>query len=185
MLHNHPLYKVDNASIFDMIKNIVCGHYVAASIASFCRKQDGRVALIALQSQYAGKDIYDQLIKEAEEVLKNRQWSGTTSATLLQHLGLHRKAYITLTKCAEHIPVEFPTGRTCVNYLIDSLQTKNPEVFAALAAVRQDDADKRINFENAFKYLAPTCPVPAKVNKEERSLLMQMYLALKGNTLVA
>jgi hypothetical protein len=70
--------------------------------------------LIALQSQYAGKDIYDQLIKEAEEVLRNRQWSDTTSATLLQHMGLHRKAYITLTECAEHIPVEVPNGRARV-----------------------------------------------------------------------
>ena len=90
-----------------------------------------------------------------------------------------------LTECAEHIPVEVPNGRARVTYLINSLKTKDPKVFAALAAVRQDDADKRINFENAFKYLAPTCPVPAKVNKEERSLLMQMCLALKGNTLVA
>ncbi len=131
------------------------------------------------------KDIYDQLVKEAEEVLKNRQWSGTTSATLSQHMGLHRKAYITLTEYDEHIPVEVPNGRARVTYLINSLKTKDPKVFAALAAVRQDDADKRINFENAFKYLAPTCPVPAKVNKEKRSLLMQMCLALKGNTLVA
>ena len=111
------------------------------------------------------KDIYNQLVKEAEEVLKNRQWSGTTSATLLQHMGLHRKAYITLAKCAEHIPVEVPNGRACVTYLINSLKTKDPKVLPALAAVCQDDADKRINIENAFTYLAPTCPISAKLNK--------------------
>ncbi len=37
-----------------------------------------------------------------------------------------------------------------------------------MAAVRQDDADKRINFENAFTFLAPSCPVVAKAAKKGR-----------------
>jgi hypothetical protein len=37
-----------------------------------------------------------------------------------------------------------------------------------MAAVRQDDADKRVNFENAFTFLAPSCPVIAKAAKKGR-----------------
>jgi hypothetical protein len=37
-----------------------------------------------------------------------------------------------------------------------------------MAAVRQDDADKRINFKNAFTFLAPSCPVFAKAAKKGR-----------------
>jgi hypothetical protein len=37
-----------------------------------------------------------------------------------------------------------------------------------MAAVRQDDADKHINFENAFTFLAPSCPVVAKAAKKGR-----------------
>jgi hypothetical protein len=80
-------------------------------IAPFRCGQDGHGALLALQSQHAGKAIYDQLVKDAENILKNRTWSGTTSVTLPQHMGLHCKAYITLTECAEHIPVEIPNDR--------------------------------------------------------------------------
>jgi hypothetical protein len=108
MPHNHPLFKVDNGLTFDMIEMSVRGHDVAATIAPFRCRQDGRNALLALQSQHAGKAIYDQLVKDAENILKNRTWSGTTSVTLPQHMGLHCKAYITLTECAEHIPVEIP-----------------------------------------------------------------------------
>jgi hypothetical protein len=111
MPHNHPLYKVDNGLTFNMIKVAVQGHSVAATIAPFCHKQDGRGALLALQSQHAGKAIYDQLVKDAENILKNRTWSGRTSVTLIQQMGLHWRAYITLTKCAEHIPVEVPNDR--------------------------------------------------------------------------
>ncbi len=51
MPHNHPLYKVDNGAVFDMIESTVRGHNVAATIAPFCCAQDGRGALLALQSQ--------------------------------------------------------------------------------------------------------------------------------------
>ncbi len=89
MPHNHPLYKVDNGSVFDLIESTVCGRDIAATIAPFRCAWDGHGALLALQSQHAGKAIYDQFLKEAKNVLKNRQWSGTTSATLSRHMGLH------------------------------------------------------------------------------------------------
>jgi hypothetical protein len=44
----------------------------------------------------------------------------------------------------------------------------DPSVLVAMAAVHQDDADKRINFKNAFTFLAPSCPVVAKAAKIER-----------------
>jgi hypothetical protein len=170
MPHNHPLYKVDNGSVFDMIESTINGHNVAATIAPFRRKWDGRGALIALQSQHAGKAIYDQLMKEVENVLKNRQWSGTTSMTLSQHIGLHWKTFITLSECAEHIPVEVPNDCARVTYLLDLFTTIDPSVLAAIAAVCQDDANKRVNFENAFTFLAPTCPITEKAAKKGRVL---------------
>jgi hypothetical protein len=142
MPQNHSLYKVDNGAVFDMIEITIRGHVVAAMIAPFRLAQDGHGALLALQSQHAGKAIYDQLVKEAENVLKNRQWSGTTSATLSQHMGLHRKAFITFSECAEHIPVEVPNNGARVTYLLDSFTTIDPSVLAAIAAVCQDDANK-------------------------------------------
>ena len=117
MTHIHPLFKVDNELVYDMIESAVRGHDVATTIAPFHCTRDGRKFLLALKSQHAGKAIYDQLVKEAENVLKNRQWSGTTSITLQQHMGLHRKAFITLSECAEQIPADVPNDqlelRTC------------------------------------------------------------------------
>ncbi len=168
MPHNHPLFKVDNGMTFDMIEMSVRGHDVAATIAPFHPGQDGCGALLALQSQHAGKAIYDQLVKDAENILKNRTWSGTTLVNLPQHMGLHRKAYITLTECAEHFPVEIPNDWARVTYLLDSFKMIDPSVLAAMAAVRQDDADKCINFKNAFTFLAPSCPVVAKAAKMGR-----------------
>jgi hypothetical protein len=166
MTHIHPLYKVDNGLVYDMIEYAVWGHDVAATIAPFRHTRDGRGALLALKSQHAGKAIYNQLVKEAENVLKNRQWSGTTSITLQQHMGLHRKAFITLSKCAEQIPVDVPNEQAQVTYLLDSITTTDPNVLAATAVVHQDEVIKRVNFESSFTFLAPTCPVTAKLEKK-------------------
>jgi hypothetical protein len=170
MTHNHPLYKVDNGSVFNMIKIAVRGHDVAATITLFHRACDGRGAPLALQSQHAGKAIYDQLVKEEENVLKNRQWSGTTSITLRQHMGLQQKGFITLSECAEQISAEVPNEQAQVTYLLDLITMNDPNLLATTAAVCQDDASKRVNFENSFTFLAPTCPVAAKLAKKGRVL---------------
>jgi hypothetical protein len=96
-------------------------------------------------------------------------------------MGLHHKAYITLTECAEQIPVEILNDQAQVIYLLESVKTIDPSVLAAMAAVHQDDADKRINFEIAFTFLAPSCPVLAKVKKEGRVFLRPMSLILGLN----
>jgi hypothetical protein len=168
MPHNHPLYKVDNGLTSDMIEVAVRGHHIATTITPFRRKRDGRGASLALQSQHAGKAIYDQLVKDAENVLKNRMWSGTTSVTLIQHMGLHWKVYITLTECAEHIPVKNTNDRAQVMYLLDLFKTIDSSVLVAMALVRQDDANKQVNFEDAYTFLAPSCPVASKLAKKGR-----------------
>jgi hypothetical protein len=53
-----------------------------------------------------------------------------------------------------------------VIYLMDLLKTIGPTVLAAIAAVRQHEADKHVNFENTFAYLVPVCPVTPKTAKK-------------------
>jgi hypothetical protein len=81
-------------------------------------------------------------------------------------MGMHRHAYIMMTECAEHIPVDVPNEQTRVTYLIDSLRTVDPTVLAAIAAIRQEKADKQVHFENAFSYLVPVNPVTARTAKK-------------------
>jgi hypothetical protein len=122
--------------------------------------------MLALKSQHAGKAIWDHLVKEAEHTLSNKVWSGNTPTNLAQHMSMHRHAWITLTECAKHIPIDVPNDRARVTYLMDLLKTVDPTVLAAIAAVRQDEADKHVNFENTFAYLVPVCPVTAKTVKK-------------------
>jgi hypothetical protein len=166
MSQAHPLFKVDDGTVFELIKNAVRGTAVAASIAPFCCKQNGSGAFMAIRAQHAGKDVWDKLHKEAKSTLQTLKWSGAANVTLAQQMGKHRQAYITLTKCTEHILVDVPNERSWVMYLMESINSVNPTVVAALAVVCQDEKDKRINFESAFAYLVVICPVKAKLAKK-------------------
>ena len=53
MSHTHPLFKVDNSAVFEMIENSVRGTAIAASIAPFRRVRNGRGAFMAIQAQHA------------------------------------------------------------------------------------------------------------------------------------
>jgi hypothetical protein len=86
--------------------------------------------------------------------------------TLAQHMGRHRQAFITLTECAEHLSVNVPNKHSCVTHLMESIQSTDPTILAALAAVLQDETDKRVNFESSFAYLVVVCLVEAKLAKK-------------------
>jgi hypothetical protein len=166
LLHTHALFKANNGTVFDLIKSSTQGSNVIPTIAPFRKTQNGHGAMLALTSQHAGKAIWDCLMKEAKHTLSNKVLSGNTPTTLAQHMGMHRHARITLTKCAEHIPVDVPNDHARVTYLMDLLKTVDPTVLAAIAAVCQDEADKRVNFKITFAYFVPVCPVTAKTAKK-------------------
>ncbi len=166
MSHEHPIFKADNGAVFKLMENVVRGTIIMALIAPFCCTRDNCPAFMAIRAQHAGKDVWDKLHKEAESVLQTQKWSGTANVTLVQHMGNHCQAYITLTECAEHIPVDVPNKRFRVMYLMESLNSVDPTILAALAAVCQDEQVKHVNFESAFAHLLVVCPIEAKLAKE-------------------
>jgi hypothetical protein len=167
MMHNHTLFKVDNGSVYHMIESLTRGSDVT-SLFALRKTRDGRGALNALKTQHAEIVIYDCLVKEAEQTFSNKIWNGNTSTTLTSHMGAQREAWITLQECADNVPVDVLNDQARVTYLMDSIKTTDPTVLAALAAICQDELDKRVNFENLFAYLVPVCPVAAKAAKKTK-----------------
>jgi hypothetical protein len=92
----------------------------------------------------------------------SRKWTGVTSFTLTQHCNLHHKAYIALSEAADYVPVQISDEQKRVTNLMDSLDTVDPTVLAAVSLVRQDDANKQVNFEVAVTFLVQSCAVAMK-----------------------
>ena len=57
---------------------------------------------------------------------------------------------------------QLPNDRTRVTYLLDSMNCTDPELLAAVAAVKNDDAGMRDAFELTATSISPADPVARK-----------------------
>ena len=160
--HSHPLFSVDNGIVFDYIETAIRGTPYTSTITPHRTKRNGRKAYMALKAQHAGKAYWQDVIKTAEDFVKNRKWTGTANVTLTNHLGRHRKFHLDLVEASSHIAHEVPNDRSRVTYALDSLECKDPNILAAIANVRADEAGLRSNFEDMVAYVSPACPVAKK-----------------------
>ena len=169
--HDDPLFADDDAMVFDHLEAGVRGTKFAHSIEQFKRDKRGREAFLALQSQYAGIAMWDSEVTANNDFLLNRKWTGTTSFTLERYLNQHRAAYVSLTRCAEHVSVQLPDERTRVGFIVSNIESTDSDVKATIAAIKVDDTPGglRRDFERAVALLLPTCPVKRKRSGKRKS----------------
>ena len=111
----------------------------------------------------------------------NRKCTGTKAHTLEKHSDRHQAAFVSLSEATDHVSHQIPNNHTRVGYLIDSIDSKDAEVFSGLAAIRQDDQGMRENFEQAAVFLAPTCPVAKKLATKGKISFDPSISATDGN----
>jgi hypothetical protein len=162
--HTHNRFRDDNAKLFAYLEVATRSTQYAASIRPFARRKNGRGAYLALVTQYAGKDKWQEEIKKQENFIHNRLWKGNSNFSLESFITQHRSAHVSLQRCAEHVPHQLPNERTRVIHLIDAIQTSDAPLQAALARIKSDDGvDGMMNhFENASAYLLQFDPVAKK-----------------------
>eukprot|EP00957_Ditylum_brightwellii_P070687 5371812-Ditylum_brightwellii.AAC.1 len=79
--------------VYFLFEEATQGTSYAASVKPKQRKKDGRSAWQALIAHYAGKDKWEKLYQDMEDVLYNRQWKGTGNFKLDQLVAQHRNAF--------------------------------------------------------------------------------------------
>jgi len=154
----------DNAKVFDAVEVATRTAKYASSIAPFQRTKNGRAALMALRSQHAGDDKWTTARDQANEVLHKRVWKGQTQFTLESFIAQHRNAYVQLQQVAEKIPHQLPNEFTRVDYLLKGIECGDPQLQAAIAAVKQDKTPTgmQYNFELAAAFIQEADPVARK-----------------------
>ena len=130
-----------------------------SAIIPFCRARNGKSAMDAVVSQFAGKAVWELRIKEAQYYLMNRKWTGTTKHTLKAHIDCHIMLFVAMTEASNHVSHQISDDRTRVGYLISSIESADANVMAALSSIRMDDTGCRENFETASVFLAQICPM--------------------------
>ena len=103
----------------------------------------------AVVSRFAGKAVWELRIKEYQDYLMNRKWTGTTNQTLKAHNNRHITLFVATTEASDHVSHQIPNDRTRVGYLITIIESANANVVAALSSICMDDTGRRENFKTA------------------------------------
>ena len=162
--HTHALFADDNRKVFDDLELATRGTKYAASIAPFKRTKNGRESFLTLKAQHAGPAMWDAQQRTDFDFLLNRKFTDGGTVTLERFIAQHRNAFTSLQRCSENVSVQVPEERMRVGYLIENIICADPDVKAALAAIKLDDSPTglRNNFERAAALLLPVDPVERK-----------------------
>ena len=79
--------------------------------------------------------------------MKTRKWSGLTSMLLESHIDGQRNAFVNLTEAATHVNYQLPNDSTRTTQFLNSLNSTDPELLAAIADIKKDDPGMRDKFE--------------------------------------
>ena len=155
--HDGPIFKNDNATVFQKIEEAARGTSCESTIKAFSRRKDGRGAYLALIANHAGDVKYRAIAKKRQNLLQNIKWTGN-SYPFESHVSNHRQAFDDLRDCSAHITTNVPSEPQRVEYLIDSIASKDNTLQAVIGLIRANTNNMRNDFETAASSMIEVDP---------------------------
>ena len=76
--------------LFDKLAIDIAQSTYMTVLARFRKIRNGKLELLALKEKFSGKDVWENIIKDDENFLENRKWTGTMDIMLERDAGGHR-----------------------------------------------------------------------------------------------
>ena len=181
--HIGPIYRNDNTAVYQKIEEAARGTSVESTIKPFLRRKYGRGAFLALIANHSGDVKYRAIAKKRQNLLQTIKWTGNSYA-LETHVSNHRQAYDDLRECLTHITVPVPSDPQIVEYIIDSITSKEITLQASIGLVRANTNNMRNDFEGAANILIEIDPYrrSTRTNTRDVNIYAIDFSAGRGNT---
>ncbi len=167
--HTHVLFKQDNSQVFSLIEQAARNTSYLSTIKTFERRKDGRGAWLAMLQAHVTDNKWETILQENSKWLLNSKWNGKKYALEI-FIGQHRIKYEQMKEAAQSVQYQLPNEHTRVGYILSAIESDDPSLHAAMAAVDGDDA-LRSDFELAAGKLIPKDPYARnQAQKESKSV---------------
>ena len=84
--HSGPIYRNDNATVYQKIEEAARGTSCESTIKAFSRRKDGRGAFLALIANHTGDVKYRAIAKKRQNLLQNIKWTGNSYPLIETHV---------------------------------------------------------------------------------------------------
>ena len=135
-----------------MISKTVSGTSVESTIKSYLRRKDGQASFFALYSNQAGNSKYWSIVKSISNLLQNIKWNGR-NYPLEQYVSNHWTAIYDFYVCATHIGNAIPNIPQMVELLLESINSQDNDLQAAMGNIRSNTNVLRSDFEGSSSHL--------------------------------
>ena len=168
--HSGSSFTENNASVLNILVNVLKGTSFEVSIQPFKRNRDGRGAFMALTEHNLGTNRWEAVLERADNVVSSIIWNGRSSRYPLKlHLAKHREAHNDMIRASVHVAFEVPNEGTRVRKLLQSLQCSDPRTISAKTAILADDNGKKNDFEATANFLMIAAP-PSRHDSDSRRI---------------
>lgn len=164
--HTHALFKQDNSQVFSLIEQAARNTSYISTIKTFERRKDGRGAWLAMLQAHVTDNKWEIILQENSKWLLNSKWNGKKYA-LEMFIGQHRIKYEQMKEAAQSVQYQLPNQHTRVGYILNAIESDDPSLHAAMAAVEGDNAI-RADFELAAGKLIPKDPYARNQSQKEQ-----------------
>ena len=126
---------------------------------------------------------YRAIAKKRQNLLQTIKWTGNSYA-LETHVSNNRQVYDDLRECSTHITVPVPSDPQIVEYLIDSITSKDSTLQASIGLVRANTNNMRNDFEGSVNILIVIDPYrrSTSTNTCNANVYAIDFSAGRGNT---
>ena len=101
---DHVLMGQEKALLYDYCKVAWKGIFAISILVGIIRRdKDGIKAFQQAVEQYAGKNRWEEIRDEAQQLLQNTYYNGTGKYSLDSHATFKKRQFAKLESCAEHV----------------------------------------------------------------------------------
>ena len=97
-LHNHPLFKDNNASVCHFLEEATRSTVCSVSMKPFQKNKDGRNAWFFIVKQCAGDGQWKRQLEKSEDYINTKVWKGNASQPLSDHVSKHRNVCVSMVR---------------------------------------------------------------------------------------
>lgn len=156
--HTGAGWDEDNASVLQVLVDLVTNTHHASSIKPSLRTRNGRSAYFALTQHNMGNSKFQTIIDAAEKFVLQNPWNGKNQRyTLKVHINRHREAHNDMTWASAHVNYALPHERTRVSRLLSSITSTDANIVSAKVTIKSSPT-KADDFEEAAEFLLECNP---------------------------
>jgi len=159
--------EIDCEALYNYIAESLTGTPAESQLEEFSKSHDGVGLWHRIAETQCTTSAYEAACKKHLTYLMNGTWSGPQDGALDAFVNKHRRQNDLYDQAANQCGAQIFNGMTRVGWLAAAIKSKDPNIVVRIQNIRDDDADKRINFESAATYLS-TCEYEGKGESKKR-----------------